>query len=72
MYEAMCIEYIGGTTQLAVGWGLTYREHSVPVDFPDAEQFMHAIEQVINKVGYPEKDIEDYIVAWADEIKNSK
>ena len=47
-------------------------EHSTPVNFPDAEQFMHAIEQVINKVGYPEKDIEDYIVAWADEIKNSK
>jgi hypothetical protein len=47
-------------------------EYKVPVDFPDAEQFMHAIEQVINKVGYPEKDIEDYIVAWADEIKNTK
>jgi hypothetical protein len=47
-------------------------EHKVSVDFPDAEQFMHAIEQVINKVGYPEKDIEDYIVAWADEIKNTK
>ena len=47
-------------------------EHKVPVDFPDAEQFMHAIEQVINKMGYPEKDIEDYIVAWADEIKNTK
>ena len=35
-------------------------EYSTPIDFPDAEQFMHAIEQIINKVGYPEKDIEDY------------
>ena len=47
-------------------------EYSASVDFPDAKQFMHAIEQVINKVGYPEKDIEDYIVAWANEIKDNK
>jgi hypothetical protein len=40
-----------------------------PIEYPDADQLMYGIESVINKLGYPEKDIEVYILEWAKEIK---
>lgn len=46
--------------------------HESPDEYPDSDQFMFAIEKVISKVGYPEKDIEEYILAWAEEINYSK
>lgn len=50
------------------------KDYSVetPVEFPDAEQLMCSVELVINMLGYPEEEIENYIVGWAEEIKLSK
>jgi hypothetical protein len=44
----------------------------VPVENPDVEQFMHAIEIAVNQSGYSESEIEDYILAWASEIKTKR
>lgn len=42
---------------------------SVPVENPDTEQFMCAIEKAIRKSEYSEKEIEEYILDWAAEIQ---
>ena len=44
----------------------------VPVENPDVEQFMHAIETAIIRSGFSERGIEDYILEWAAEIKNKR
>ena len=41
----------------------------VPVENPDVEQFMHALETAALRSGYHERSIEDYILEWAAEIK---
>jgi hypothetical protein len=46
--------------------------HECPVEFPDTEQMMHAIEKIISTLEYPEKEVEDYILDWADEIKMNR
>ena len=43
--------------------------HECPVEFPDTEQMMCAIEKIITKLEYPKEEIEDYILEWANEIK---
>jgi|688.fasta_scaffold1949926_2 hypothetical protein len=45
---------------------------SVPVEKPDVEQFMYAIETAIIRSGFSERGIEDYILEWAAEIKNKR
>jgi hypothetical protein len=42
---------------------------SVPVENPDTEQFMCAIEKAIRQSEYSEKEIEEYILDWAAEIQ---
>lgn len=42
---------------------------SIPVENPDVEQFMHAIETAVIRSEYSERGIEDYILEWAMEIK---
>lgn len=41
----------------------------IPVENPDVEQFMYAIETAVIRSGYSERGIEDYILEWATEIK---
>jgi histone deacetylase complex regulatory component SIN3 len=45
-------------------------EYDTPIDFPDTEQFMTAFERMIQILGYPENEVENYILDWAQEIKN--
>lgn len=47
-------------------------EHSLPVEFPDTEQFMAAFEKIITKLEFPKEEVEDYILEWADEIKTNR
>ena len=42
---------------------------NVPVEDPDVEQFMHAVETAVIRSGFSERGIEDYILDWAAEIK---
>jgi hypothetical protein len=42
---------------------------SDPVDNPNTEQFMSAIKKAVIKAGFPEVEIEEYILDWAAEIK---
>lgn len=44
----------------------------VPVENPDVEQFMYAIETAVIRSGYSERGIEDYILEWASEIKTKR
>jgi hypothetical protein len=44
----------------------------VPVEDPDVEQFMYAIETAVIRSGYSERGIEDYILEWASEIKTKR
>lgn len=43
--------------------------HEYPVEFPNTEEMMSAIEKIISKLEYPEREVEDYILDWAEEIK---
>ena len=43
-------------------------EYTCPAEYPDADQCMFAIESIIRKLGYPEKEIEEYVLGWAEEI----
>ena len=42
---------------------------SVPVDNPDTEQLMCAIEMAVRQADFPEVEMEEYILDWAAEIK---
>jgi len=42
---------------------------NVPVENPDVEQFMHALETAAIRSEFSERGIEDYILEWAAEIK---
>jgi hypothetical protein len=58
------------TITVEIGQG-TYTV-DVPVENPDVEQFMYAIETAVKQSGYSETEIEDYILAWAREIKTKR
>jgi hypothetical protein len=45
---------------------------SVPVENPDVEQFMYAIETAIMRSDYSKRDVEEYILEWAAEIKQKQ
>lgn len=45
---------------------------SVPIEKPDVEQFMYAIETAIIRSGFSMRGVEDYILEWAAEIKNKR
>lgn len=41
---------------------------SVPIENPDVEQVMFALEKMTEKLPFSKEDIEEYILAWAEEI----
>ena len=43
-------------------------ELSIPAPDPDTEQVMFGIEKIIRMMDLPEKEVNEYILAWADEI----
>lgn len=46
---------------------------SMEIDNPDTENIMYAMESLLDRVPGLEVDtVEEYILAWADEIKNKK
>jgi hypothetical protein len=47
-------------------------EYNTPVDFPDTEQFMAAFERMVKILGYPDNEVEEYILDWAKEIKTNR
>lgn len=42
---------------------------NVPVQKPDTDNFMYAVEAVISRSGFSEREVEEYILEWAEEIK---
>jgi hypothetical protein len=44
----------------------------VPIENPDVEQFMYAMETAVKQSGYSESETEEYILAWASEIKTKR
>lgn len=54
--------------KIVITIGENVYEHESPVEYPDADQLMFAVESIIRKLGYPEKEIEEYILGWAEEI----
>jgi hypothetical protein len=45
---------------------------SVPVEDPDVEQFMYAVEQATIRSGFSQRGIDDYILDWAAEINEKR
>lgn len=51
------------------------KEYSISreLDNPDADNIMFAIESLVSKVpGLDNNAIEEYVIAWAEEIQNKK
>ena len=46
-------------------------EASIPAPDPDTEQVMHMLEKMTKIMELPEKEVNEYILAWADEIKQN-
>lgn len=46
-------------------------EASIPAPDPDTEQVMYLLERIIKIMELPEKEVNEYILAWADEIKQN-
>jgi len=46
-------------------------EASIPAPDPDTEQVMFLLEKIIDMMELPEKEVNEYILAWADEIKQN-
>jgi hypothetical protein len=50
------------------------QEHSIstPVEYPGTREFMYTIEKLIQVLEYPDDEVEDYILEWAEEIKTNR
>jgi len=46
-------------------------EASIPAPDPDTEQVMYLLERIIKMMELPEKEVNEYILAWAEEIKQN-
>jgi hypothetical protein len=46
-------------------------EASIPAPDPDTEQVMYLLERMINMMELPETEVNEYILAWAEEIKQN-
>jgi hypothetical protein len=46
-------------------------EASIPAPDPDTEQVMYMLEKMTKIMELPEKEVNEYILAWADEIKQN-
>lgn len=44
-------------------------EASIPAPDPDTEQAMYLFEKIIKTMDMPQHEIDEYILAWAEEIK---
>ena len=50
------------------------KEYSISrqLDDPDTENIMFALESLVNQVPLDKSVVEEYILAWAEEISNSR
>jgi hypothetical protein len=46
-------------------------EASIPAPDTDTEQVMYLLERMINMMELPETEVNEYILAWAEEIKQN-
>ena len=46
-------------------------EASIPAPDPDTEQVMYLLERMIKMMELPEKEVNEYILSWAEEIKQN-
>jgi hypothetical protein len=44
-------------------------EASIPAPDPDTDQVMYMFEKMTKIMELPEQEVEEYILAWAEEIK---
>jgi hypothetical protein len=44
-------------------------EASIPAPDPDTDQVMYMLEKMTKIMELPEKEVNDYVIAWAEEIK---
>jgi hypothetical protein len=44
-------------------------EYSIPAPDPDTDQVMFALEKIIGIMELPQAEVDNYIIAWAEEIK---
>ena len=45
-------------------------ELSIPAPDPDTEQVMYLLERLINMLELPKNEVDEYILAWVEEIQN--
>lgn len=45
-------------------------ELSIPAPDPDTEQVMYLLERLIDVMELPKNEVDEYILAWAEEIQN--
>lgn len=43
-----------------------------PVEYPGTREFMYTVEKLIQALEYPDDEVEDYILEWAEEIKSNR
>jgi hypothetical protein len=50
------------------------KEYSIdtPIEYPGTKEFMYTVEKLIQVLEYPDDEIEDYILEWAEEIKSNR
>jgi hypothetical protein len=46
-------------------------ELSIPAPDPDTEQVMYLLEKLIDVMELPKNEVDEYILAWAEEIKQN-
>lgn len=44
-------------------------EYNIPAPDPDTDQVMFGLEKIISIMELPQEEVDNYIIAWAEEIK---
>jgi hypothetical protein len=44
-------------------------EASIPAPDPDTDQVMYLVEKIVTMMDLPKEEVDNYIIAWAEEIK---
>jgi hypothetical protein len=47
-------------------------EASIPTSDPDTDQVMYMLEKMTKIMELPEEEVNDYVIAWSEEIKTNK
>jgi hypothetical protein len=47
-------------------------EASIPIADPDTDQVMYMLEKLVKLMELPEDEVEEYVIAWAEEIQNKR